>query len=47
MTLAMILILMWLLGMVSAYTLQGFIHLLLVIALILIVVRAIQGRAVV
>lgn len=43
-TIAVILILMWLLGMISAYTLNGFIHLLLVIALIAVLVRVIQGR---
>jgi hypothetical protein len=45
-TLAIILILMWLLGYVSAYTLGGFIHILLVIALVLILVRLIEGRRV-
>lgn len=43
-TLAIVLIIFWLLGVVSAYTLGGFIHLLLVIALIVIVLRVIQGR---
>jgi len=43
-TIAIILIIMWLLGMVSSYTLGGFIHILLVIAIILILVRLIQGR---
>jgi hypothetical protein len=45
-TLAVILILMWLLGMVSSYTLGGFIHILLVIAIIMILVRLVQGRRV-
>jgi hypothetical protein len=41
---AVILIVMWLLGMVSSYTLGGFIHVLLVIAVIMLLVRLIQGR---
>jgi hypothetical protein len=45
-TIAVILIVLWLLGMVSSYTLGGFIHLLLVVALVVILVRVIQGRAV-
>jgi hypothetical protein len=43
-TLALILIIAWLLGLVSAYTMGGFIHLLLVIAVIVILVRLIQGK---
>ncbi|MES1181020.1 MAG: lmo0937 family membrane protein [Verrucomicrobiota bacterium] len=43
-TLALILIIAWLLGFVSSYTLGGFIHILLVVAIILILVRLIQGR---
>jgi hypothetical protein len=43
-TLAVVLIILWLLGLVSSYTLGGFIHILLVIALIVVVVRIIQGR---
>ena len=43
-TIAIILIVLWLLGMVSSYTISGFIHILLVIALILILVRIISGR---
>jgi hypothetical protein len=43
-TIAVILIVLWLLGIVSSYTLGGFIHILLVVAIILIVVRVIQGR---
>jgi hypothetical protein len=46
-TIAMLLVLMWLLGMVSTYTLGGFIHLLLVLAIIAVLIRLIQGRAVV
>lgn len=43
-TLAILLIILWAVGLVSAYTLGGFIHLLLVIAIIVIVLRVIQGR---
>lgn len=43
-TIALLLIILWLLGFVSSYTLGGFIHLLLVVAVILILVRLIQGR---
>jgi len=35
---------MWLLGMITSYTLSGFIHILLVVALIVVLVRLIQGR---
>ncbi|MGJ0491227.1 lmo0937 family membrane protein [Methylobacter sp.] len=44
-TLAVVLIILWLLGLVSSYTLGGFIHILLVLALIVIVIRIIQGRS--
>lgn len=43
-TIAAILLILWLLGVVTSYTLSGFIHLLLVIALIVVLVRIIQGR---
>jgi hypothetical protein len=43
-TLALILIVLWLLGMVSSYTMGGFIHVLLVIAVVMIALRIIQGR---
>ncbi len=43
-TIFVILLILWLLGMVSSYTLGGFIHILLVIALIVVVVRLLQGR---
>ena len=43
-TIAVVLIIMWLLGLVSAYTIGGFIHILLVVALILFLVRWIGGR---
>lgn len=42
--LAVILIVMWLLGMVSSYTISGFIHLLLVLAIVVILIRVMQGR---
>jgi len=45
-TLALILIIAWLLGMVSTYTLGGFIHILLIVAIIAVLVRLIQGRSV-
>jgi len=43
-TIAVILIVLWLLGLVSSYTLGGFIHILLVIAIVVIVIGFIQGR---
>ena len=43
-TLAVVLIALWLLGLVSSYTMGGLIHVLLVIALVLVLVRIIQGR---
>jgi hypothetical protein len=43
-TIFVILLIMWALGMVSSYTLGGFIHILLVIALVVVLVRVIQGR---
>ena len=46
-TIAVILIVLWALGLVSGYTLGAFIHVLLVIAIILILVRIIQGRRIV
>ena len=45
-TLSIILILLWLLGFVSSYTMGGFIHILLVIALVVVLLRIIQGRRV-
>ena len=44
-TIAVILVVMWLLGMVSSYTLGGFVHLLLVLAIVVILIRVIQGRS--
>lgn len=43
---ALILIILWLLGMVSSYTMGGFIHILLVIAIVVILIRLIQGSRV-
>lgn len=43
-TIAVVLIIFWLLGLVSSYTLGGFIHILLVIAVVMILLRVIQGR---
>jgi len=46
-TIAVVLLVLWLVGFVSSYTMGGFIHILLVIALVVIVLRVIQGRRVV
>ena len=46
-TIFVILLILWLLGLVSSYTLGGFIHILLVLALIVLVIRLISGRRVV
>jgi hypothetical protein len=46
-TIAIVLLALWLLGLVSAYTMGGFIHILLVIAIVVILLRVIQGRRVV
>jgi hypothetical protein len=43
-TLLVVLVVLWLLGMVSSYTLGGFIHLLLVMAVAVLLIRVIQGR---
>ena len=43
-TVAIILVILWLLGLVSSYTMGGFIHILLVIAVVVILLRIIQGR---
>lgn len=45
-TIAVLLLLLWALGFVSSYTMGGFIHLLLVVAVVVIVLRVIQGRKV-
>ena len=44
-TIAVILLILWALGLVSSYTLGGFIHILLVVAVVLILVRLIRGRS--
>jgi len=46
-TIFVILLVLWLLGLVSGYTLSGFIHILLVAAIVILVIRLIQGRSVV
>jgi hypothetical protein len=43
-TIAIILVLLWALGMVTSYTLSGFIHILLVVAVVMVLIRVIQGR---
>ena len=45
-TIAVIMIVLWLLGMVSSYTMGGFIHILLVVAIISVLVSLIQGRSI-
>lgn len=44
MTIGLVLLILWLLGLVTSYTLGGFIHILLVLAIIVILLRVIQGR---
>jgi hypothetical protein len=46
-TIAIVLIVLWALGLVSSYTLGGFIHILLVLAIIVLLIRVIQGRRVI
>jgi hypothetical protein len=46
-TIAVILFVLWLLGMVTAYTAGGLIHILLVVALVVVIIRVIQGRRIV
>ena len=46
-TIAIILIVLWIFGLVSSYTMGGFIHILLVVAIVVVLVRVIQGRRVV
>ena len=43
-TIAVVLIVLWVLGLVTSYTLGGFVHLLLVIAIVVVLIRIIQGR---
>jgi len=46
-TIFVILLVLWLLGLVTSYTLGGFIHILLVLAIVVLVIRLLQGRSVV
>jgi Family of unknown function (DUF5670) len=46
-TIAVLLLILWLLGMISSYTLGGFIHILLILAVVAVLIRLIQGRPVV
>jgi hypothetical protein len=46
-TVALVLVILWLLGLVTSYTLGGFIHILLVVAIIVVLLRVISGRKVV
>jgi hypothetical protein len=46
-TIAIILFVLWLLGMITSYTIGGFIHILLVLAIIAVIIRLIRGRSVV
>ncbi len=46
-TIAVILLVLWALGMVSSYTIGGFIHILLVVAIVIVLIRVISGRKVV
>lgn len=43
-TIAVVLIVLWLLGLVSSYTMGGFIHLLIVLAIVVVVIQFVQGR---
>jgi hypothetical protein len=45
-TIVIVLLVLWLLGLVSSYTMGGLIHLLLVVALVVIAIRVLQGRGV-
>ena len=46
-TIAVILLVMWLLGLVTSYTLGGFIHILLILAVVVLVINLVQGRRVI
>ena len=46
-TIAVVLIVLWALGLVSSYTMGGFIHILLVLAIVVVLIRIIQGRKVI
>jgi hypothetical protein len=43
-TIAVVLLVLWLLGLVTSYTLGGFIHILLVVAIVMVLIRVISGR---
>jgi hypothetical protein len=43
-TIAVILLVLWILGLVTSYTMGGFIHVLLVVAIVVVLIRVIQGR---
>jgi hypothetical protein len=45
-TIAVVLLILWILGLVTSYTMGGFIHVLLVVAIVMVLVRLIQGRSV-
>jgi hypothetical protein len=45
-TIAVVLLILWLLGVVSSYTIGGFIHILLVVAIVMVLLRLISGRGV-
>jgi hypothetical protein len=45
-TIAIVLVILWILGLVSSYTMGGFIHALLVLAIVVILIRVVQGRSV-
>ena len=46
-TIAVILVVLWALGIVTSYTLSGFVHILLVLAIVMMLIRVIQGRRIV
>ncbi len=46
-TIAVILVVLWALGVVTSYTLSGFVHILLVLAIVMVLIRVIQGRRIV
>jgi hypothetical protein len=46
-TIAVVLVALWLLGVVTSYTMSGFIHVLLVVAIVTVLIRVIQGRKIV
>jgi uncharacterized protein DUF5670 len=46
-TLAVVFLVLWLLGFVSSYSMGGFIHILLILAIVMVLIRVIQGRSVI